>query len=234
MYKKIIINICLIFQIIIMVSLLIAFCEKFSPTIDALAFSESYKKTIVIDAGHGGRDGGCIGVNGTIEKEINLTYATALKEVLENAGYNIIMTRTDDNALYDENANNKKLNDMKNRCKIINETKPILTISIHMNSFPDSSCKGASIYYKIDDEASKNVAYNINKYMELKEIKEGRNIKAGDFYILNCSSTPAILVECGFLSNKEEEIMLNTDEYRNKIINSIYAGIVLTFGNYGI
>ena len=103
--------------------------------------------TVVIDAGHGARDGGCIGVNGSVEKDLNLKYAKALKGLLETKDIKVVMTRENDNALYDEDANNKKLTEMKARESCIRSAKPDLVVSIHMNKFPDSSLTGAQVFY---------------------------------------------------------------------------------------
>ncbi len=188
--------------------------------------------TIVLDAGHGGRDGGSVGANGTIEKEINLKYTLALKEKLTTAGYRVELTRKTDDGLYSPTASNKKLSDMRERFNIIQRTNPNLVISIHMNSFTDSSASGAEVYYRINDDASKQVAdyiqSSINTYLGAKRT-EG---KVGDYYILNCSYYSSVLIECGYLSNPNEEALLNTDDYREKFINAVYNGLLLYFGNF--
>lgn len=187
--------------------------------------------TIVIDAGHGGRDGGSVGVNGTIEKEINLVYAKALKEKLVSSGFRVELTRKTDDGLYSEFASNKKMSDMRERFHIIQNTNPNLVISVHMNSFASTSVKGALTYYRKGDEASKRCAdlvqASLNTYCDAPA-KEG---KAGDYYILNCSYYTSILIECGFISNPQEERLLNTAEYREKFIDAVYSGILLYFGN---
>lgn len=186
---------------------------------------------IVLDAGHGGRDGGSVGVNGTIEKEINLKYTLALKEKLVEAGYLVELTRKTDDGLYSKLATNKKISDMNARMKIIRKAKPNLVVSIHMNSFSDSTVCGANTYYKMDDEASKNCANLIqgclNSYCGAKNTLG----KTGDYFVLNCSYYTSVLIECGFLSNAEEEKKLNSDEYKNKMIDAVYSGILLYFGN---
>ncbi len=187
--------------------------------------------TIVIDAGHGGRDGGSIGVNGTIEKEINLKYAETLKSKLVEMGYRVEMTRKTDDGLYSEFAKNKKISDLNERMKIIKKANPNLMISIHMNSFSSSSARGAVTYYRIDDEASKSVADLVQKSLNVYCGARWETGKTGDYYILNNSYYTSILVECGYLSNSEEEKLLNTDEYCNKITDSICKGVGLYFGS---
>lgn len=186
--------------------------------------------TIVIDAGHGGRDGGSVGVNGTIEKEINLRYALALKTKLEKAGCKVILTRKDDNGLYDESASNKKLSDMKARLNTIENANPNLVISIHMNSFPIKTASGANCYYRKGDSSGEQCANLIQKALSNYCNAKSKLGKVGDYYMLNCSYYTSVLVECGFISNPEEEQLLNTPEYEEKVVYSIYAGILLYLG----
>ena len=194
--------------------------------------SKSNGITIVLDAGHGGRDGGSVGVNGTIEKEINLTYTLALKEKLSESGYKVVLTRSSDNGLYSELATNKKVSDMNARMKVIKQANPNLVISIHMNSFFDSSIKGAMCYYKVDDQASKQCGDLIQQ--SLKEYCNAKlsRAKEGDYFMLNCSYYTSVLIECGFLSNAEEEAMLKTEAYKNKFVEAVSNGLLLYFGNY--
>lgn len=187
--------------------------------------------TIVLDAGHGGRDGGSIGAGGTIEKQINLEYVMALKNKLVENGYKVILTRKNDDGLYSEFAKNKKTSDMNARYKIIRETNPNLVISIHMNSFSNQSAKGAMTYYRNDDKSGQKCADLIQKSMQKYCGARYSNGKVGDYYILNCSYYSAVLIECGFISNPEEERLLQTEEYKLKMINAIYNGILLYFGN---
>ncbi len=187
--------------------------------------------TIVIDAGHGGRDGGSVGVNGTIEKEINLKYALTLKEKLVDSGYRVELTRRTDDGLYSETALNKKMNDMRARFNIIQKTNPNLVISIHMNSFNSPTARGAITYYRNGDEASKRCADLVQASLNIYCEAPSAQGKVGDYYILNCSYYTSILIECGFISNPEEERLLNTDSYREKFTDAVYSGILLYFGN---
>lgn len=186
--------------------------------------------TIVLDAGHGGRDGGSVGVNGTIEKEINLKYTLALKEKLVEAGYRVELTRKTDDGLYLESAKNKKMSDMNARMNIIKRANPNLVISIHMNSFSTASAHGASTYYRKGDESGKIVSDLIQQSLNTYVGAPSTTGKVGDYYILNESYYTAVLIECGFLSNPEEERLLNTDEYCTQFINAVYNGILLYFG----
>lgn len=219
--------------LIIVVLLTLVFCIGLSgySTLKT-GTSPHAEHTIVIDAGHGARDGGSVGVNGTIEKEINLKYALALQKKLENAGFNVVMTRTDDSPLYDENAPNKKLSDMNARMKTIKKANPSLVVSIHMNSFGSSSVKGANTYYRENDESSKTCADFIQRSLATYCNATNKLGKPGDYYMVKCSYYTSVLVECGFLSNPEEEANLNNPEFMEKIVYSIYCGIQLYFGNF--
>lgn len=190
--------------------------------------------TIVLDAGHGGRDGGSVGANGTIEKTINLEYTLLLKDRLVNAGYRVILTRKNDDGLYNAFAKNKKLSDMNERFKIIKKANPNLVVSIHMNSFKNSSARGASTYYRQGDKASQTVGDLIQKSLHASCNANYTNSKVGDYYILNCSYYTSVLIECGFISNPNEEALLNSKEYKLKFVEAVFDGIFLYFGNNSI
>jgi len=185
---------------------------------------------IVLDAGHGGRDGGCVGINGSIEKELNLKYVLTLKEKLVDYGYKVVLTRKSDEGLYSPFAENKKLSDMNRRMEIIKEANPSLVISIHMNSFSDNSVCGANSFYKIDDEASIKCANLIQSSLHNYCGVRSKEAKKGDYFMLNCSYYTSVLIECGFLSNVEEENKLNSDEYSDKFTDAIAKGLLLYFG----
>ena len=199
-----------------------------------VAFDNKHKKlsdlTIILDAGHGGRDGGCVGINGSVEKDLNLKYTLRLKEKLTNKGYRIVLTRTNDDGLYSPLATNKKISDMNVRMEMIKKVNPNLVISIHMNSFADKSVSGANCFYKIDDEASIKCANLIQKSLHEYCGVRSENAKKGDYFMLNCSYYTSVLIECGFLSNVEEEKKLNTDEYLEKFTDAVEAAILLYFG----
>lgn len=199
--------------------------------ISTYSVSKTNGITIVIDAGHGARDGGSIGQLGTIEKEINLRYSQALKEKLVKMGYIVHMTRKNDDPLYLKDASNKKLSDMKARMRIIKQANPNLVVSIHMNSFPDRSISGASTYYRKGDESGRQISdliqASLKKYCSAKSSKG----KVGDYYILNESYYTSVLIECGFLSNCEEERLLNTDEYVDQFTSAVSSAIMLYFGH---
>lgn len=181
-------------------------------------------KTIVIDAGHGGIDGGVEGVGGSVEAEINLAIAKSLKHFFVRAGYDVVMTRENSDGLYGLSAKNKKARDMAARKEKIEAANADLVISVHQNSYPLASVKGAQVFYKTDDEVSLEIAGSVQKNMNA-DLGSDRVAKAGDYYVLNCTSTPSILVECGFLSCPEEERKLVTPTYQEKVAFSVFSAV---------
>lgn len=197
-------------------------CLSFNYISVASKNSEYFKYTIVLDAGHGGWDGGCVGVNTKItEAEVNLKITKKLKEYLSNFGFNVILTRSGNDAL-----GKNKQSDMQKRKDIINRVHPFMVISIHANSFSDSSEFGAQAFYEVDDLDSKGLADAIQDQMKVHLANARENSNHGEYYMLECSNALSVIVECGFLSNPEDEAMLNNEEYRNNIAYSIYSGIV--------
>ncbi len=187
--------------------------------------------TVVIDAGHGGIDGGAVGINGTIEKNVNLDIAMKCAYIMDLLGVNIDMTRTDDRSIHDDdNATmaKKKVSDIKNRVKLINSASNPILLSIHMNSFPDSKYSGAQVFYSVNNPDGEVLAKCIQNSLKTG-ISDGntREIKPSDggIYILNNVNCPAVIVECGFLSNEKEEALLNDNNYKKKTATSICAGM---------
>ncbi|MBE5928141.1 MAG: N-acetylmuramoyl-L-alanine amidase [Lachnospiraceae bacterium] len=190
------------------------------------------KTTIVIDPGHGGYDPGKVGINGTLEKDINLAISLQLKKSLSDFGYNVVMTRETDISLCSENDSNKKIADMQKRIEIIEKADPLCVISIHQNSFPDSSVSGSQVFYygKANDSnpsTSKDIAVSVQA--SLKDIQNPDNHRQAaantSYYLLKKTSHPTIIAECGFLSNITEESLLNNPSYQEKTADAICAGI---------
>ena len=191
------------------------------------------KYVIVLDAGHGGRDEGCLGVTGTKESEINLKIAKTLKVYLETLGIKVVLTRSDGNGLYDANAQNFKVSDMENRVEIIKKANPDMVISIHCNSYTDSTQIGAQAFFQESDEKSEAFAACVQNQL-ISQIENARKSHSkGDYYLLKESPSPAILVECGYLSNLTEEKLLNSVTYQNKISYAIMCGVVKYFNLCG-
>jgi len=189
---------------------------------DVSVFSSSRTPKIVIDAGHGAPDGGAVGVNGTLEKDINLAIATITGEVLEGRGYKVIYTRRDDNGIYDKGAETirkMKVSDMHKRRKIIEDSNADLFISIHMNSFKSASPKGLHIFYSAQHEEIKPLAESLQNKISSITDAQTHAVKtiSKDLFLMKNPPVPCILAECGFLSNPDEEKLLNNSEYQSKI-----------------
>lgn len=186
------------------------------------------KITIVIDPGHGGRDPGKVGVNGALEKDINLAIALRLKDILEQNDINVIMTREEDIGLYSETDSNKKRADLNKRIEIINSNDPVFAISIHQNSFGQENVKGAQVFYYSQSEESEKLAITLQE--QIKEtIGDGNHRKAkanNNYYMLKHTKCPMVIVECGYLSNRKEAALLLDEEYQEKMAWAIHLGIL--------
>lgn len=178
---------------------------------------------IVLDAGHGGKDNGA-SVDGVWEDELNLQVAMELRGILEMAGATVIMTRESDVDLASDHAVNRKREDLTKRVEIIEGEDVALFISVHMNKYSDSNVSGAQVFYRTNDDTSKALAQSIQE--EFKELGSKKLVKVGNFYLLNESTTPGVLVECGFLSHPKERELLQQKEYQVKLAYTIYQGIV--------
>ena len=189
------------------------------------------EKIIIIDAGHGGEDPGAVGVNGVLEKDINLKIALEIGRAFEEKGYIVVYTRTDDRLLYTEEENIKgirKISDLKNRCKIAERYPESIFISVHMNSFGSSKYSGLQVYYSEGNEESRALADSIqDKVVSEIQKDNNRSIKPGkDMYILEHIDNTAVLIECGFLTNKAECEKLSEKEYQKQLSFSIVCGII--------
>ena len=176
-------------------------------------------KTIVVDAGHGGIDGGVTGVNtGIKESEINLAVAKCLKSFLDYAGYRVVLTRSGEDSL-----KRGKLKDMEAIAVVIKKANADLVVSIHQNDYPLNSVKGAQVFYAPRGEYAEMATIMQNALNE--RLQSTRKEAKGDYYIIQCSSVPSLLIECGFLSNPTEESKLITAEYQQKVAYAIFCGI---------
>lgn len=183
---------------------------------------------VVIDAGHGGIDPGKVGIHGELEKELNLQIAEKLKLFLEASDVDVVMTRTTDTGLYDENASNKKVQDMKQRIQIIEEAQPEIAVSIHQNSYGEEYVKGAQVFYYEGSAAGEYAAGLIQDRL-VKELdpENHRTSKANDsYYLLKKTGRPLVIVECGFLSNGEEAAKLTDDYYQEKLAWHIHMALM--------
>lgn len=190
------------------------------------------KNVVVLDAGHGGMDSGKVAVNNVLEKDINLKIVYFLKAELEEQGIIVVLTRENEEGLYQESDSNKKLADMRKRCEIIEKSGCVLAVSIHQNSYHEESVSGPQVFYYITSVKGKEIAETIqNLLVEELQPKKTRTAKSNDnYYLLKNVSCPIVIVECGFLSNWEEAERLRTEEYQKRIAKTIARGIVEYLG----
>ena len=194
------------------------------------------EKVIVVDAGHGIPDEGAQSSKGTTEAETNLKIALKLQNLLEQSGSTVILTRSDENAIYDidsKTLRQKKISDIHNRVKIGNESSADIFVSIHLNKIPQSQYDGWQTFYKEGNEKGEKLAKEIqNSLNETIEKANNRIAKSIDnVYIIKHVEIPTTIVECGFLSNTDEEQLLLNDDYQNKLAWGIYNGIINYFYN---
>ncbi len=190
------------------------------------ATAQSLRLTVVIDAGHGGVDGGVVGtVSGTKESDINLSVSRLLQREFEEAGFLVVQTRPTEAGLYDAATAGYKRRDMEKRAEIIQKNSPAIMVSVHQNFFSQTSRRGAQVFYREDSEASKTLACLVQTSLNsMPECVKKTSALAGDYFVLNCSDTPSIIVECGFLSNPQDEALLISKAYQEKIAAAIAAG----------
>jgi N-acetylmuramoyl-L-alanine amidase len=183
---------------------------------------------VVIDAGHGGNDPGKVGINGALEKDINLEIALILKKFLEAGDIRVELTREGDMGLYDEGASNKKVQDMKRRIDIIDAVAPDLCVSIHQNSFTQERVHGAQVFFFDGSKEGEKLAAAIqNRIVVTVDEGNTREIKPNDsYYLLKKTGVPIVIVECGFLSNRAEADKLSLPLYQEKVAWAIHMGIL--------
>ena len=191
-------------------------------------------KTIVIDAGHGVPDEGAQSSTGTTEAETNLKISLKVQNLLEQSGCTVILTRSDENAIYDVDSNTlkqKKISDIRNRVKIGNESSADIFVSIHLNKIPQQQYYGWQCFYKEGNEQSNKLAKSIQENLNKSMQKENNRVamKIDNIYIIKHVEIPTSIVECGFLSNPEEEKQLLDDNYQNRLAWGIYSGIINYF-----
>ena len=184
--------------------------------------------TVVIDAGHGGFDSGKVGIDGTLEKDINLSISKKLEKLLCAADIKVLMTRTEDTELSTDSAQNKKRQDMLNRATFMNEANADCIISIHQNSYPEESIDGAQVFYYTESDTGHTLAALIqNALIHDVDPSNHRIEKSNDsYYLLKNVSAPIVIVECGFLSNFAESKKLVDDTYQQKLAWAIHIGIL--------
>lgn len=226
-----------IYVLFLMISVTVVFCLitsiNGSETKPANAVPELKKKVIIIDPGHGGFDGGAVAFNGTPEKNINLQISLKLRDYLAFFGYDTVLTRDTDISLEDEGTETirqKKSSDIHNRLALFNSVDNSILISVHQNFYSEEKYSGSQMFYSPNNEDKSSVlAQDIQNSIVCNVQKDNkREIKKCDssVYLIYNSQKPAVLAECGFISNREESQKLQTDEYQNKIALSVALGII--------
>ena len=188
-------------------------------------------KTIVLDAGHGLPDQGAESADGITEASINLEITKKVQSLLEQSGCNVILTRSDENGIYDLNSNTireKKVSDIKNRVKIGNESSADAFVSIHLNKIPQSQYYGWQTFFKANNKESEELAKSVQEELNSSIQKENKReaLKITGKYIIEHVEVPITIIECGFLSNQEEKQLLQQDEYQDRLAWGIYNGIM--------
>ncbi|HCT89828.1 MAG TPA: N-acetylmuramoyl-L-alanine amidase [Lachnospiraceae bacterium] len=193
------------------------------------------QKVVVIDAGHGGEDPGKVGVNRALEKDINLSIARLVEEKLRSENVTVVMTREEDQQLGQADGGSQKAADMRERCRIINESGAVCAVSIHQNSYTEPSASGAQVfYYETSAEAQSFAAIMQRKLAEALDPDNHRECKGNTtYYVLKKTNVPIIIVECGFLSNPEEADLLLTAEYQERVAQAVCEGILEYLGGDG-
>ena len=191
-------------------------------------------QTVILDAGHGGEDGGASSADGLLEKDLNLALALTMREILAANGVNVILTRDSDTLLYDRNVDfqgRKKKLDMAARLKITADASDPLFVSLHMNTYPNSSCRGVQVWYSENNASSIELAKSIQQStQEILQHENDRPVKqsGSSIYLLHHLECPAVLVECGFLSSPEEAALLANENYRQQLALTLCMGILRT------
>ncbi len=237
LYTLKILVICMLFTLcVIAISALFSFAGSEKNDLKSVAATSSVQ--VVIDAGHGGRDGGASSESGIMEKELNIALSQVLSDYLSACGVESVMTRREDSLVCDEDdpslKGKLKMTDLKNRLAIAEDHSEAVFISIHMNKFPIEKYSGLQVYYSPNNEKSVTFAQRVEENVKTL-LQNGNNRKSkaagSNIYILDRITLPAVLIECGFLSNNEEARLLSTKEYRGKLALIFGESIFQTLAN---
>lgn len=219
---------CLFFMILLLICAIILIDTRVRSVCSDDVIVQESRRIVVIDAGHGGFDSGKVGIDGTLEKDINLIIAKKLEKLLTAADIQVVMTRTEDTGLCDEHTENKKKQDMIQRLSLMNQTSADCIVSIHQNSYPEESIDGAQVFYPAGSLEGNTLAALIQNELILDvDPSNHRMEKSNDsYYLLKNASAPIVIVECGFLSNRAESKKLVDDTYQQKLAWAIHLGIL--------
>ena len=214
--------------LVISLTVILNFSEVFS---DSVSASAEELPLIIIDAGHGGEDGGTQSADGTLEKTVNLAISLKINDILKKSGYRTLMTRDGDYMIYDEDSSTqrqKKVSDIHNRMKLVDESGECILLSVHQNYFTESKYDGTQVFYSKNNSGSKLLAQEIqDSVVEALQPENTRQIKESgtDIYLLYHSDVPSVMVECGFMSNAAEAEKLKDGEYQLKMAQAIVDGL---------
>ena len=199
-----------------------------APEAAAAAAEVEAAPLVAVDAGHGGEDPGKVGVNDVLEKDVNLQIARKLKEYLESQGVRAELLREEDAGLNDADASNKKVQDLQRRCDRIHELQPACTVSIHQNSYPEASVKGAQVFYYTHSAEGEALANDIQEQLIGHVDPENHRQAKGNttYYLLKKTDVPLAIVECGFLSNPQEAELLTQEDYQTRVAKAVGDGIL--------
>lgn len=213
------------------VFVILAVCARVTDSALPASTEVTDRPVIVLDAGHGGLDSGAVGKSGVLEKDVNLSVVKHLQKLLELSGFKTVLTRSEDVSIYDpgvEGIRNQKLSDMDNRLEIIQSYPDSVFLCIHQNNYTDPQYFGGQMFYNNNNPDNRTLAQIMqNRFAQLQPGND-REIKlSGDeLFLLKSNPNPSLMIECGFLSNPEEEAKLATDEYQQKLAFTIYSGLL--------
>ncbi len=209
----------------------LAVCARLTEGVIPASADVMQRPVIVLDAGHGGLDSGAVGKTGVLEKDINLSIVLHLQQLLEMSGFETVLTRDEDISIYDagvEGIRNQKISDMDNRLEIIRSHPDSMFLCIHQNNYKDPQYFGAQMFYNNNHPDNRTLAQTMqNRFAALQE-GNNREIKLSgeELFLLHNTDYPSLMIECGFLSNPDEEALLSTTEYQQKVAFTIYSGLL--------
>ena len=210
---------------------LLALCSRLSDKAIPASTATAEKPMIVLDAGHGGLDSGAVGKSGVLEKDVNLSVVLALRDMLELSGFEVVLTREEDISIYDAGVvgiRNQKLSDMDNRLEIVQSYPDSIFLCIHQNNYTDPQYFGGQMFYNDNHPDNRTLAQIMQNRFAILQTGNDREIKlSGDeLFLLKSNPNPSLMIECGFLSNPEEEAKLGSWEYQQQVAFTIYGGVV--------
>ncbi len=210
----------------------VALCLRALSAQEVAAFTQGEMR-VVVDAGHGGVDVGVQGnQTGVKESDLNLSIALELKEVLEDSGFEVTLTRKTDGGLYGTTAKGFKKRDMQKRKELIEKAAPSMIISVHQNFYPAKGVRGAQVFYSKQSKESERLATTVQAGLNALYAEEGaraRKAAQGEYFMLDCYPCPSVIVECGFLSNAADEALLQKSAWQRRLAERIAAGALAYF-----